>query len=197
MTDRSRRLARKMADRPTSVRYVLGSVVAVDLEGCEVDLGDRTVDAVVSPLVGGVAIDQGVRVSVQGNIYTVESVTDGSGWITGGFTALSGWSVDTATYRMSGALVTVALRMIRTGADIDAGSTGNLTDIDVVTVPSEIVPGGDYPLTRVPFMWQANRSMGSGSIEIPSGVASLNDLHSTGQIATGESLYALIHYPLT
>lgn len=197
MTDRSRRLARKMADRPTSVRYVLGSVIAVDAEGCEVDLGDRTVDAVISPLVGGVAIDQGVRVSVQGNIYTVESVTDGSGWITGGFTALSGWSLDVATYRIAGALATVALSIIRTGADINAGATGNLTDIDVLTVPSDVIPGGDYPLGRVPFMWQATRSMGSGHIEIPSGVASLNDLHSTGQVATGETLYALIHYPLT
>lgn len=80
MSEASRRLTAKLKKGKTpkpSVRYVLGEVVAVDATGCEVDLGGGvTVDAVVSATVGTVQVGQGVRLAVQGNTYTVESVTD-------------------------------------------------------------------------------------------------------------------------
>lgn len=195
MSDLSRLAARLTAAQP-SVRFVIGSVVAVDAEGCEVDLGDgTTVEAIVSSTVGSVAVDQGVRLSVQQGTYVVESITDGAGWVTGGYTAFSGWGLDVAAYRQDGALLTHVLRINRTGGDINAGSTGNLSDSDVLQMPPETIPVG-WPTNRIGMVWQAPNTMGSGHITISTGVLSLDDIHPNGSISTGDWMQATFVYPM-
>ena len=195
MAESARRVVRKLtATRP--VRYVLGTVLTVDEDGCEVDLGEgATVDAVVSSLVGGVAVGQDVRLSVQGNTYVVESITDGSGWITAGFAALSGWAIVTAAYQLSGGWAAIALEIERTGGDLAGSSTGALTNVNVASVPTEILPPF-FPLAKMTFIWQARITSGSGYLNSTTGILVLCDLHSNSTVATGDTMTALVTYPL-
>ena len=196
MSDVRRRLARAVAGTQPSVRYVLGTVVSIDDDGCEVDLGDRIVDAIIASPIGGVAVDQGVRLSVQGGgTYTVESITDGNNWTEGGFSALSGWSLDVAQYRYDGARVSLAIRVSRTGSDITAGSTGNIADVDLISIPTSVVPA-DFPLGRIPFLWQSTTSSGGGHLTIATGVLSIDDMHPGNSVDTGDWVQITFTYPV-
>lgn len=139
MAEVTRRLAKRITPKVNAIRFVLGTVLTVDPgEGCEVDLGGGiTVDAVVSSTVGAVEVDQGVRLSVQGNTYMVESITDGDmPTDTTSYSAATGWSVQTFQCRRVGRMAMLVVIFTRTGAAITVPADGNITNATVLTITS-------------------------------------------------------------
>ena len=134
MGESARRVVRKLT-APRPVRYVLGTVLTVDEDGCEVDLGDlATVDAVVSSLVGSVSVNQDVRLSVQGNTYVVESVTSDEADDNVSYLAATGWSVSALAIRKSGRVAMFSAVFERTGAAITVSADGNVANQAVLTI---------------------------------------------------------------
>ena len=72
-----------------------------------------------------------------------QSAVQMRGWNTVTLTAATGWSYANAAYRMTAdGMVTFRCSATRTGADIVGQSNGNITNVDVLTVPVEIRPTG-------------------------------------------------------
>jgi hypothetical protein len=71
-----------------------------------------------------------------------------AGWQSLALTGTSGWTVNSARYRLTWPRVELDIQLTRTGATISAVSTGNVTDVNVATggFPSAILPGGTVDL---------------------------------------------------
>lgn len=67
-----------------------------------------------------------------------------AGWQALVLTGTSGWTVNTARYRLTWPRVELDIQLTRTGSTISAVSTGNVTDVNVATggFPAGILPAG-------------------------------------------------------
>lgn len=166
----------------------------IDAGHVRVDLGDSQRTAVVP---SGVAVTPGqsVEVTVAGRVTTVRRPLDGTGWVTGGFTASSGWSVAAAAYRTVGGVRWINVEMTRTGSTLTGSSSGHLADTDVVTIPAAALPVTALPVTEISGSWRAQTTFGGMRINT-SGVMQLTDLHPNGAVETGHYLRALIGFPV-
>lgn len=177
------------------VRYLVGVVVAMtDATHATVSVGSQVVTAGVPSDVGLVVPDQRVRLSVQDNVWTVAGLLS-AGWVTAGFSAASGWSITAAAYRVTGGMVTVALEVVRTGSSVSVSSAGNFANINVLTVPAAILPSA-WPTVEIPCLWRGTYGAGGGHMVPGTGVVSVDDWHSSGTLDNGNTLTALIVYPL-
>lgn len=177
-------------------RTVRGTVTAlVDSTHASVWLPvERRTATCFLPAGMAVAVGYEVTVSIRDNTHTVASILSAP-WTTTGFSAASGWSITAAAYRVTGGLVTVALEVVRTGSSVSVSSAGNFSNINVVTVPAAILPTG-WPTIEIPCMWRGTYGAGGGHMVPGTGVVSVDDWHSSGTLDNGDTLAALIVYPL-
>jgi hypothetical protein len=114
---------------------------------------------------------------------TLATVSSDTGWVGGGFANAAGWSATWFRYRIfMGKFVFVELMTNRTGSTITAGSSGNIGDTLVITLPVACAPNfatwGIYTARYT-----------SGCFTINSGgQVTILDAHSGSEIDTGASL---------
>ena len=122
----------------------------------------------------------------------VDDLTDDAGWNFAGFVLAAGFSSPAGCkYRIIHGVAYVVIRMTRTGAALTASATGGLTDTDVVTVPSAIIPDTTYYAN-----FKSSASGGTALLESNTGLIKLADLHSGSSCATNDTLNCTFIYPL-
>lgn len=116
------------------------------------------------------------------------TVLGDTGWVTDGFSGLSGWTLDGgyAKARNRNGEIEVRIGVARSGADLTASSTGGLGDDFMVTIPPQFRPQGEGVYGSA----KTYNTMGSVTL-FPSGSISLNDLHANAKVATSD--YVRIH----
>lgn len=90
--------------------------------------------------VGRWALQDNGTFKAYGDILAVGDVTANNiadtGWVSTGFASKTGWSETTSQYRIRNGVCTLNLRFSRSGAAITIGSTGNVADQQVITIPT-------------------------------------------------------------
>lgn len=141
-----------------------------------------------------VAVDYEVLVSIDANTHTLIRIL-AAPWSTAGFSAASGWSITAAAWRIVGGMASVAIEVVRTGSDITVSSAGNFTNVNVITLPSAVWPTS-WPTVEIPCLWRGTYGAGGGHMVPGTGVVSVDDWHSSGVLDNGDTLSALLVYPL-
>ena len=142
-----------------------------------------------------VVAGQSVEVTVSGRVTTVRRPLDGNGWITGGFTAASGWAVTEAAYRTVSGIRFINVNIERTGATLTASSTGHLADTGVVSVPAAAMPVTPWPVNEVSGCWRTSTTFGGLRLNT-SRMLMITDLHPGGSIIAGDYAKAMISFPV-
>jgi hypothetical protein len=106
-----------------------------------------------------------------------------TGWLETGFTPATGWSSSTCYVRQVGKLIEVRLYVQRTGADITAPASGNITDNTLGTIAAAY-----WPNYYVAGNFLSTVSSG-GALLDSDGTVTLRDIHPTSTIATGNSIH--------
>ena len=117
-------------------------------------------------------------------------------WITSGFSAASGWTIDYVGYRWSvGPCISLVARVLRSGSTITASASGHLTDETVLTCPAALLPAS-WPINSIPFQWRTSYSIGGGYLGPTSGNLMLTDLHPNASITAGDQMQMQVTYPV-
>lgn len=109
-----------------------------------------------------------------------------------GFTALTGWEIDTAIAIQNTYTTEVRLKLLRTGDDITASnpdqtSPGNIgPDIDVCYAPAQVAKTISNFL--VVSTYKTNTTSGAASIKVD-GLIRIYDAHTSGIIRSGDTLW--------
>lgn len=121
-----------------------------------------------------------------GGTAFAEVLSADSGWITAttGFTAATGWTLSSVSYKNRGGHVSGTATLTRTAATTLTGSaTGNIGDEDCLSaMPAKARPGA-----LLSHIWETNNSFGTASVSA-AGVATLKTLHATATVATGGTI---------
>lgn len=104
-----------------------------------------------------------------------------------GFTALSGWEIDDAMAVRNTYTTEVRVKCLRTGGDITATSTGNITpDVDVCIVPAQV--SATLKSFQVTGLFRVDITSGGASLRTD-GVIRLYDAHPGSSIRNGDYLW--------
>lgn len=162
-----------------------------------IDLGGKLVEAKVpGHLRGPVTVGASVQIIGDSNTRVILGVLSEFPWITAGFAASSGWSIDYAGYRWSmGPYISIVVRVLRTGSTITASSTGHLADTPVLTAPAGCLPAA-WPINWIPFAWRTSWSSGGGYVDPTTGILQLTDLHPNASISSGDQMHMQATYPI-
>lgn len=115
-----------------------------------------------------------------------EQVYGSSGWVTEGFVAASGWTIDRVGGINRNGVIDIRAQVTRTGDDIVADSTGpamgNIADVKILDVPPQFRPQQtDF---SIPGIARAYRTSGSTDL-YHHGAIMLTDLHTGSSVANG------------
>ena len=162
-----------------------------------IDLGGKLVEAKVpGHLRGPVTVGASVQIVGDSNTRVILGVLSEFPWITAGFAASSGWSIDYAGYRWSmGPYISIVARVLRTGSTITASASGHLADTPVLTAPAGCLPAA-WPINSIPFVWRTSWSIGGGYVGPVTGILQLADLHPNASISAGDQMQMQVTYPV-
>lgn len=178
------------------VRTVRGTVTAV-IDGSHASVwlpAERRTATCYLPAGMMVAVDYEVLVSIDANTHTLVRIL-AAPWSTAGFSAASGWSITAAAWRIVGGMASVAIEVVRTGSSVTVSSAGNFSNINIITVPAAVLPTA-WPIAEIPCLWRGTYGAGGGHMVPGTGVVSVDDWHSSGVLDNGDTLSALLVYPL-
>lgn len=119
-----------------------GFVTGVDPLRVRLDGDAAALPVTPVALVAGLQVGDRVWCMLSGRQLVVlgrSTVPAAPGWITAGFTAASGWTVNMAKYRLAGPLVELRVSVTPTSTKTP-GADGNITDETIITIPAGIVP---------------------------------------------------------
>ena len=106
---------------------------------------------------------------------------------TGVFTASAGWSILDQTAVKKAGVVTVYANISRTGADIPANASGNITDTDVATIAAGWRPNAAFAGDLMPTCITDGFGDGGARLEADTGLITLVSWSSDGSIITGRN----------
>jgi hypothetical protein len=111
-------------------------------------------------------------------------------------TAATGWSVSTARAMKKSGWVIVELIIARTGATLTAASDGNLTDTDLCTLDSSVLPDTFFSTDRMVWAYSTGTTAGTIGLNPSTGLIQVLDAHPTSTITNTSTLRAVLVYPL-
>lgn len=172
-----------------------GIVTEIATGYATVNLGAKYVQAKIpGHLLGVVTVGASAQIIGDENYRVIIGVLSALPWITTGFSAASGWSIDYAGYRWTvGPQISLIMRVLRTGATITASASGHLVDETVATAPVGLLPPS-WPINSIPFVWRTSWSIGGGYLGPTSGNLVLCDLHPTASITAGDQMQMQVTY---
>lgn len=120
-------------------------------------------------------------------------VVTNTGLVTTGFSAGSGWTLASQSYQiLAGQVVSLHLQCTYSGATITGGSSGDITDSQIATIPAACRPNRDI---RTAY-GQQGHAAGVVCV-LSSGAVQIETLSSTATIASGDQVSVDYTYPLT
>lgn len=178
------------SDAPAAAADMMALVMATDprLVLPAVDEADRDAKYADAPVSTMVVSGQSRKIWVKTGPSPTDwwTVYERQEWTTG-FTALSGWEIDDAIAIRNTYTTEVRMKAIRTGDDITATSTGNITpDADVAVIPAQIAD--TLKLRQVITPFRASITSGGAAILVD-GTIRIYDLHSGSSIRNSDGVW--------
>ncbi len=129
---------------------------------------------------GSITINNGNGVSGAPDFVLADT-----GIVTAGIAAASGnWTLNSGSYRiMGGAMCNLHLQLTRNASTITGGSSGDITDVAIATIPAACRPNRDIRCLYA----QSSHGFGSASIGA-SGTVQLETLHANATISLGDQV---------
>lgn len=116
---------------------------------------------------------------------------------TGIITPAAGWTVSYQTAVRRAGMITINLALLRTGANITATSTGDLTaDPFYGTLAGAFTPNTGFGTQLMPFIFTTDAGDGCAVVTANSGDIQLTSFSPTGTINTGATVRLLLNYPV-
>lgn len=114
-----------------------------------------------------------------------------------GYVAASGWSLSSAHAVIQGAHVDLACIVSRTGSSLPASSSGGLTDTNILTVPSSIIPPVRAHTCMLDGVGDGGGTLyGSADATPGPGIVQIRSWSANGTIASGTSMQFSFSYSL-
>lgn len=175
------------SDTPAAAADMMALVMAMDARLVlpavdEADRDARYYDAPASSLVVS-GPSQKIWLKTGDGPTDWMTVHSDTGWVAEGFVVMDGWSIDQAKARDRNGIIDVRGTITRTGDKLTSNSVGELTDIDILSVPPQFrpEPGG------LDVVGIARSQRTSGTIQLySSGVIKLLDLHAGSSVDTDQ-----------
>jgi hypothetical protein len=111
-------------------------------------------------------------------------------------TAASGWSIASQVAVDKAGTATINITFLRTGADIVAGASGNITDTPVGTLNAAFRPNANFGAQSLTFAGTTGVGTGSVRVTPTTGDITLVTWSSSGTLQTGEGLQLTMTWPL-
>jgi hypothetical protein len=112
--------------------------------------------------------------------------------------AAAGFSLDASATDavVKAGIVTLRLAFLRTGGNLTASATGNLTDTDLGTIAAAYRPNSFFGSDRMVFTYGTGFTSGAVGLNPSTGLLELLDAHSTSLIETNHTVRVTLTYAL-
>jgi hypothetical protein len=128
---------------------------------------------------------------------TWDTIFHDSGWVSlAGASWGDSWSDNGSVYRILNERVTIDLRAVYNGDPVGSGDgtgSGNMANQVILTLPSEIQPGGEGP-AHIPFLIDYAGMAGFGTIFKSSSNLDFCAVHPWQTLETGTAVFAYLTY---